>query len=168
MAAAADKDDGRPLLFDAVLMPHRSLTPLGFTLLTGFVAVVGFAAGAAYVVIGAWPVAGFTGIELALFYLLLRINYRGVRVHERVRLTQKELIVERFDRRKTMRWAFQPYWLRVDMADPPEPDSLVILSSHGRKIAIAQSLGLAERIDFARALAAVLEAQRGAPASPVG
>jgi uncharacterized membrane protein len=164
--SAGAANEGDAPLFDAVLTPHRSLTPLGLAALGWSLAAVGFAAGAAYVLIGAWPVAGFTGAEFLLLYVMLRLNYRAARVDERVRLTPRELIVERYGRRGTLRWAFHPYWLRVHMADPPEPDSLVELSSHGRRLAIARSLSLPERIAFARALKAALETTRIGPASP--
>src|SRR5439155_41086 len=82
-----------------------------------------------------------------LFYLLFRLNYRGTRMFERVRLTPAALTVERHDLRgRVRRWSFQPYWLRVTIDDPPEPDSPLLLSSHGRSLAIGGFLPPPERL----------------------
>src|SRR3546814_13652527 len=57
--------DGTPdgCLFDAILTPHRSLSPTGFLVLMSLVALVGFGIGIAFLTIGAWPVFGFCGLE---------------------------------------------------------------------------------------------------------
>ena len=72
-----------------------------------------------------------------------------------------ELIVERHEANgKTHSWSFQPYWLRVIMADPPESDSPLLLKSHGRSLAVGSFLTATERLDLARALERALAAQR--------
>jgi len=160
-ATAPRAADG-PALFDAVLQPHRSLGPTGFAVLMAVVGLLGFANGIAFLTIGAWPVSGFCGLEFLLFYLLFRANYRGAQMFERVRLTEGLLTVERHDRRGGVRrWTFQPYWLRVSLQEPPEPDSPLTLSSHGRSLVIASFLPPSERLDLAHALRRALAAQRG-------
>src|SRR5258708_7836317 len=104
----------------------------------------------------------FCGLEIGLFYLLFRLNSRGARMFERVRLTPAALPVERPDLGGGVRrWSFQPYWLRVPIDDPPEPTSPLLLSSHGRSLAIGGFLPPAERLDFARALMRALARLRG-------
>ena len=162
MSAPPPNDADGPALLDAVLQPHRSLSQTGFALLMGVVGLIGFANGIAFLTIGAWPVSGFCGLAIGLFYLLFRLNYRGTRMFERVRLTPAALTVERHDLRgRVRRWSFQPYWLRVTIDDPPEPDSPLLLSSHGRSLAIGGFLPPAERLDFARALMRALARLRG-------
>src|ERR1700676_382632 len=56
-------DEPQPKLFSALLTPHRSLNRTGFLVLMGSVGTVGFAAGLAFLLMGAWPVFGFFGIE---------------------------------------------------------------------------------------------------------
>src|SRR5215470_12384369 len=75
-----------PVEFDAILRPHRSLGPTGFLILMSLVATVGFAAGVTFLLIGAWPVFGFCGLEVVLLYVCFRLNYRGGRCFERIRL----------------------------------------------------------------------------------
>ncbi len=160
-----DRSAGRPAgekpLFDAILRPHRSLGPLGFVVLMGLVAAVGCAIGIAFMLMGAWPVLGFCGLEVALLYVCFRLSYRSGGVSERVRLTADALVVDRFDTDGTARrWTFQPYWLRILIDDPPEHDSALTLTSHGRSLVIGSFLTPAERLDLARALREALASQR--------
>ncbi|MEX2200039.1 MAG: DUF2244 domain-containing protein [Dongiaceae bacterium] len=146
-----------PALFDAVLTPHRSLSPAGFAILMTAIAGVGFVGGMAFLLAGAWPVTGFGAIEIGLFYLLFRLNYRSARIRERVRLTANALEIERrLQDGSVRRWSFQPYWLKVSIADPPDTDSRLTLSSHGKSLSIGAFLSPDERLEFANALRAEL------------
>ena len=140
-------------LFDAVLTPHRSLSPRGFWLLMGCVVAVSFTGGLVFVIAGAWPIFGFFGLDVALIYWAFRASYRSGRAHERLRLTRDELTVERTDPRgKTRRWTFQPYWLKVEIDDPPEHTSQLVLRSHGKALAVGAFLSPPERGEVAGAL----------------
>lgn len=157
-----------PPSFDAILRPHRSLGPVGFVVLMSLVAAVGFGIGIAFMLMGAWPVFGFYGLEVALLFLCLWMSYRSAEVSERVRLLADSLVVERFDTNgRAQRWTIQPYWLRVGMDDPPEHDSVLTLTSHGRALVIGSFLTPAERLDLARALRTALASHRAAnPVNP--
>jgi len=161
-APSAPPAGGAPaVLFDAILTPHRSLGPTGFALLMGFVAAVNVGLGVSFVLRGAWPIFGFCGLDVLLFYVMFRMNYRSARMFERVRLLPDEVIVERHDvGGKRQSWRFQPYWLRITMDDPPDHGSQLVLSSHGESLAIGSFLTPAERLDLARALRAALAAHR--------
>jgi len=146
-----------PVLFDARLSPHTSLPPAGFTVLMAVLCVISFAAGIAFVTMGAWPVFGFFGLDVALLYLAFRINYRHAQRYETVRLTPNRLAIERVSPRGNVeRFEFQPYWLRVMMDDPPQHESRLILRSHGRSLAIGSFLTPVERLEVANALKAAL------------
>ena len=142
-----------PALFDAVLEPHRSLSPYGFLILMVLIGLVGFGAGTAFMLIGAWPVVGFLGLDVLLIYLAFKVNYRSGRMHESVRLTEDTLTVIRVNARgRIQRWQFQPYWLRVNIDNPPRHDSQLTLSSHGRSLIVGSFLTPSERLAFAQAL----------------
>jgi uncharacterized membrane protein len=164
-AAPAEEEE---VLFDAVLTPHRSLSPRGFLIFMGAVGAVSFFAGLMFLLAGAWPVMGFFGVDALLIYLAFRINYRRGRMFETVRLTARDLTVRRVDHwGKATEWRFQPNWLQVLMDDPPAHESMVTLRSHGRSLVVGAFLTPEERLDFARALAAKIQqlrAPRGAPA----
>ena len=154
---------GEPLLFDAVLTPYRSLSPRGFAILMGTAGAIGFVFGACFIMLGAWPIFGFCGAEWLLFYLFFRLNYRAARMHERIRMTHDVVTIERHDPRgKIQSWTFQPYWLRIEMDDPPAHESQLSLTSHGKRLTIGRFLSPPERYDLAQALRAALAiAKRG-------
>lgn len=150
-----------PILFDAVLHPHRSLSPRGFAILMSLLGAISFTAGFSFIALGAWPVFGFLGLDVALVYLAFRLNYRAARNYEAVRLTESTLDIARGGPRglrETL--SFQPYWVRVEMDDPPEHESQLRLSSHGRSVTIGSFLSPGERLDLARALMAELDRLR--------
>ena len=100
---------GGEILFDAVLSPHRSLSPRGFALLMAAICAFSFAAGLGFFLAGAWPVVGFLGVDVALVYFAFRVNYRRARMYETLRLTHDGLVVERIDHwggKST--WRFRP------------------------------------------------------------
>lgn len=150
-----------PVLFDARLRPHRSLSARGFVILMAVLCGVSFVAGLIFFLVGAWPVVGFLGLDVLLVYLAFRINYRRARLYETVRLTRDDLLVERVDHcGGRSSWRFQPYWLQVMMDDPPRHESPLTLRSHGRSLEIGRFLTPHERLDLARALRDALEAVR--------
>lgn len=162
-AAGSGAIVGDAALFDAVLLPHRSLSPVGFVVLMACVGVVSFTAGMVFLLAGAWPVVGFFGLDVALIYLAFRMSYRSGRLRETVRLTKDALTVRRILPSGAVRsWTFQPYWLRVEMDDPPEHHSQLRLTSHGQVLVIGAFLTPAERLELARALETALRRQRAA------
>lgn len=155
------RSDG--VVFDAVLTPHRSLSPRGFFVLMTAIGTVSFIAGLAFFLIGAWPVVGFLGLDVLLVYIAFRANFRHARMYETVTLTRDDLVVQRVSPRgDAQRWRFQPAWLQVLMDDPPAHDSRLTLRSHGRSLCVGDFLTAEERADFARALRRAL-AQASAP-----
>jgi len=153
-----------PLLFDALLTPHRSLPPRGFLLLMLVICAVSFATGLLFFVIGAWPVVGFLGLDVLLIYIAFRINYRRGRMHETLQLTRDDLTVRRVDHWGGVEtWRFQPAWLQVQIDDPPRHESQLTLRSHGRALAIGSFLTAEERADLAKALRRALAEARATP-----
>ena len=151
---------GSPVFFDAVLYPHRSLPPQGFMVLMLVLSVVSFAAGVSFVLLGAWPIFGYFGLDVLLVYLAFRASYRSARMHEWVRLTEDTLTVERVGQRgERRRWQFQPFWLRVVLEERNETNRLV-LTSHGRELVVGGFLAPAERRNLAVALKEALNRWR--------
>lgn len=155
------------LFFDARLRPHRSLSPRGFLVLMTAVAAIAFIAGLAFFLIGAWPVVGFLGLDVALVYFAFKINYRHGRMYETLRLTRGDLTVERVNHwgeRRT--WRFQPAWLQVLIDDRPGRDARLTLRSHGKSLSIGGFLTPEERAEIAAALRAAIEETRQAARPP--
>ncbi len=156
-AAAADAAS-----FRAILTPHRSLSPRGFFILMAVISAVSFAAGLVFYRIGAWPVLGFFGLDVALIYGAFRLNYRAGRLVEVVEVTRDTLTLTRIHpslRREE--FAFNPYWVRVALNEDRHGRTHLALASHGRSVGFARFLSNAERRSFATALATALHAARG-------
>ena len=152
------------LLFDAVLRPHRSLSKPGFLIVMGVLAVVSFSAGMVFLLQGAWPVMGFFGLEVALVYIAFRMNYRDGRLFETVQLGPEELLIRRVDPKgRAASWSFQPNWLRITMDNPPEHESQLVLTSHGRSLTIGAFLTPEELLEVALALRSALSQWKVSP-----
>jgi uncharacterized membrane protein len=152
-----DRTGENDLLVDAVLRPHRSLSKLGFLIFMAALATISFAAGILFLLQGAWPVFGFFGIEVGLVYIAFKLNYRSGRLTETVQLDAKELLVRRVDPAgRAASWTFQPNWLRVSIDNPPEHESQLVLTSHGRSLTIGSFLTPEERLEVAQGLRAAL------------
>ena len=54
--------------FQLELIAHRSLSPSAFAVLFGSVAAINFLGGAVLWYVGAWPVVGFMGLDIALIW----------------------------------------------------------------------------------------------------
>jgi len=163
--ARSDATKPAPLL-DLVVYPHRSLGPTGFLALMAVLCGCSFAVGLGFFLSGAWPVVGFLGVDVLVVYLAFRLNYRAARAYETVRLTPGALEVTKVDPGgRGRRISFQPYWLAVDMDDPPRRHSRLTLRSHGRWLEIGGFLTPEEKLDLARRLRRALdEARRPTPA----
>ncbi len=150
-----------PLHFDAVLRPHRSLGRAGFWWLMAGNGIVTLIIGSRFLVLGAWPVTAFYLIDLLLIYGAFRLSYRSGRLLETVQLSETELKICRIDPEgRLTAWSFQPYWVRVRIADPPQDDSQITVTSHGKMVVIGSFLSLDERVELARALIRALRPLR--------
>lgn len=145
------------VFFDARLSPYRSLPPKGFFWLMAALSLGGFCGSVACVALGAWPVTGFFGLDIALVYLAFRLSYRSARQTERVRLTDAALDVERVSvRGERRRWRFEPFWLRIVFQEWDEGQNRLLLTSHGRSLALGTFLSSPERRNLALSLKAAL------------
>jgi uncharacterized membrane protein len=136
--------------FERVLSPHRSLPSRGFHLLMGILCLLSLAVGIGFVSIGAWPVIGFFGLDVALVYLAFRLNYSNARQSETIRLAAGAFTVERVSVRGERRsWHFQPFWVSVILEERPDASNRLLVASHGRSLPIGEFVSPAARRDLA-------------------
>lgn len=148
-------------VFRAVLHPHRSLTPRGFLVLMLAIGAASFVSGMAFLMMGAWPVMGFFGLDVLLVYIAFKLNYRAARAYELVELTPRVLTVKQVSPSGRSRsFEFNPYWVRVLFTERPDGGNHLRLASHGRELEFARLLNDDERRDFAAALSRALDAGR--------
>jgi len=152
----------QPELFSALLTPHRSMSRAGFLALMVFISVVSFAAGLACLLLGAWPVFGFFGLDVLAIYWAFRINFQRGRASEEIRVTASELRVRRISHRgHVVEFVLNPLWVKLDQKVHAEYgiEKLYLLSS-GRRVSIGGFLGPDEKASFAKALIAALQAAK--------
>ena len=153
----------RRFFFERVLLPHRSLPRHGFHVMMLVLGLVSLAVGIGFVSIGAWPVTGFFGLDVALVYLAFRLNYRSARRSEILRLAGDAFTVERISVRGDRRvWRFQPYWLRVVLEERDADRNRLFVASHGRFLAIGDYIPAAARRELAATIRDALSRWRAA------
>ena len=149
------------LQFEAVIIPHRSLSPRALWVLLGVLVVLCCATSGVMVWRGAWPVAGFTGIELLLAALLFRHNARAVREAELLLLSENGLRIVRTDAKGHRReLVLPPAWLNVRLTERSGRVPLLTLNTRDLSEEVGRSLGETEKRDLASALDAALHRWR--------
>jgi len=153
--------DAEPVLFDATLRPNPPMSARALKLVVGVVAVVNLGFGGYFVWRGAWPVTPFMGADVAFLAWALNAGRIAARAWERVKLTRDSLLIRHQPAKGSVReFALNPYWVRVEMDDPPGRTSRLMLWSHGRGVQIAGFLAPEERLSFARVLKTALRRAR--------
>ncbi|MBR0812122.1 DUF2244 domain-containing protein [Bradyrhizobium diazoefficiens] len=162
----SDSQDPRDVqIFSALLTPHRSLNRTGFLALMLFVSVVSFVAGLAFLMMGAWPVFGFFGLDVLVIWWAFKANFRAARAREEIVVTPSELRVRRISHRgQVAEWTFNPLWVRLDMeVDEDFGIEHLYLIARGRQIQIARFLGQEEKASFYKGLVEALNAAKRGP-----
>lgn len=144
-------------VFEAVIVPHRSLSPRGLAILMATICALSALTVLRFWLIGAWPVAGFSVVEIGLALFLLRLNARRARTSELVLLSVEKLRIVRTDRLGRRQECELPVgWLNAVMEERPGRVSKLLLVSHGRREEIGAALGEDEKQDLSAALRGAL------------
>ena len=163
MAANSPSAPLGAVFFERVLLPHRSLPPRGFHLVMLLLGLVSLAMGIGFLAIGAWPICGFFGLDVAALYLAFRLSYRSARRREVLRLAGDDFTVERVSiYGERALWRFQPFWLRIILEERADESNRLLLASHGRRLVIGEFLGPPMRRELADSLRAALARWRAA------
>jgi uncharacterized membrane protein len=163
---SANNAELEPTIFSAVITPHRSLGHVGFLTLMLVFGGISFIAGTMFFIVGAWPVFGFFGLDVALLYFAFRLNYRSADAYEEVTITPSTLTVRKVSHHGAAReWQLNPLWVRLDKITHEEYGiERLLLVSRGKNLPVGNFLGPEEKASFAAALGRALnEAKRGVP-----
>lgn len=146
--------------FDLVLRPNMSLSRRGFFWLMVFFTAISVIVGGYFWSLGAWPVFGFFGLDVALLYGAFRLNYRYGKRYETLSMADEKLVFSQVTALGTARqWEFDPYWVRVSLerfGAQGEDIGALILSSHGKYVSVGAFLAPEERESLAASLQATL------------
>ena len=133
-------------------------------MLMALFAGISIAASLPFIIMGAWPVAGFLGLDVAILYLAFRANFKSARAYEDIVVTPLELLLAKVNAHGARReWRFHPAWVRLDKDEHVEFGlQRLAISSRGRSVEVAGFLGPDAKADFASGLSLALsEARRG-------
>jgi uncharacterized membrane protein len=125
---------------------------------------VSFTTGIMFLMIGAWPVFAFFGLDVLVFYFAFRLNNRAAAAYEQVTVSATEIKVRQVSHRGRVReWTLNPLWVRLEkIVHEDFGIERLLLVSRGRSLPIAGYLGPDEKASFAKALGEALgEARRG-------
>lgn len=154
-----DPDVSQPVseaapIFEAVIVPHRSLTRRGAA---AVVSLLGFLIAlivARFWLAGAWPVVAFSLLEIPLLIVLLLLNLRAGQASEMILLTQAQVSVTRRDPSGRQTGFVMPAaWLRVDC---DAEGTHLFLRTHGNQQEVGAFLHAEDKQSLARALNAAL------------
>jgi uncharacterized membrane protein len=148
-------------VFEAVIVPYRSLSPRGLRILIAVICLLSALMGLRFWFIGAWPVAAFTVVEIGIAIFLLRLNASRARASELVLLSAESLRIVRTDRAGRRQERLLPVgWLNAVIEEPPGRVPRLLLVAHGIREEIAASLGEDEKRDLWTALHGALHQLR--------
>ncbi|MSP74944.1 MAG: DUF2244 domain-containing protein [Rhodospirillaceae bacterium] len=142
--------------FATSLSPHRSLSPAAFKWVIRGAIAANLAIGVPMLILGAWPVMGFMGLDIWLLWWLFKRSYLDARRSETLVLTDSELLVDRVapdGEREEHR--LDAYWLRLDVTE----ERLVAISK-GNRLVLGRFLSPEERLALAERLKAALADMR--------
>ena len=160
MSGSATRDG---IEFSAALRPHRSLSPQGFRVLMAAVGGVFFVFGVFFLAMGAWPVFGFLGVDVAFLYWAFRRSFADAEVREIVAVTGSEVVL--YNGRPPTPLSerrFPRAWVRVDLDEDRERELIgsLALVYAGRRTEFASFLAPEERKSLAVALKAAVARPR--------
>ena len=151
-------------IFNARLTPHRSLNRKGFRVLMAATFVASALFSLPFYLMGAWPIVGFLGLDVALLYFAFRANFHAAKAYEDFWLSYFELRFKRVSPAGLKReWRFAPAWVRLERVEHQEFGvQRLSLHNRGRRWDIAKFLGPDQKAEFATHFSrALAEARRG-------
>lgn len=149
--------DPGPFYLDRTITPRRALSPRGLAILFAALlfwnaVVCGF-----LLLIGAWPVPVFLGLDVVGLALAFRVANRRATHGERVRVSALAVSVERGEGATV--WTAPPVWTQVT-APGRDARAPLKLSASGRSVTVGAALGAADRRRFGEALEHAIRAAR--------
>lgn len=150
--------------FEAEMRPNFSVNPR----ITRWVFIIFATAcailGTSFWLAGAGPVFFFTGLEIVLVYVALRVSLRNAGTREALSLTGAALTVHRTEPTGTEKTTeLQSYWLKISIDGPRGWGSKLTLRSKDLAIEVGSFLTHHERLQLAYALDDALDRLKRGP-----
>lgn len=149
-------------LFAAKLRPHRSLSGRGARIVLAIVVVLASVPGIVFLSMGAWPIVGFVGLDVALIWWALASSLRDGKRFEEVTLWRDQLEFKQVDGagHETLT-RFDPRFVKLVVdRDFNERTTGLHLRSTERDMELGAFLGQDEKSSFAKAFGTALKRAR--------
>ena len=127
------------------------------------IAAVSFLAGAGFLMLGAWPVFGFFGLDVVLIWWALKRNFRDGEARETITIDGTSLLLSQHRPGRTdIEQEFVRQWTRVELENDIERDLIgrLFLVSRGIRTEIGSFLSPDDRKSLSRALNGLLAPSR--------
>ena len=143
--------------FRLLIRPNCSLGVLAAWLMFGLFALVAVGIGTYMVMLGAWPVLPFLGLELALLAMAFVMLQKRARFFDLLVSEGDEVCVTKRDGKGDRKQRFHRYWMQVRVASGPHwyPSKLLV-GSHGQFTEIGAELTEEDRLKTATQLRGLL------------
>jgi uncharacterized membrane protein len=116
-----------------------------------------------FIVLGAWPVSFFFGLDVIALYIAFRLNFRDATGHEEIEVSPLKVAITKVSpKAERAQWRFDTLFTKLEREDDQEFGlRRLSLVSRGQSVPVAQALSPGEREEFAEALAGALRTARG-------
>ena len=118
--------------------------------------MVSFAAGMAFLLMGAWPVFGFLGLDVLVVYWAFKVNFRAARATEEITVTPLGIAGAPGQPIAAMssNGRFNPLWVQLDQEVDAEfgIEQLYLVSRGRRRCSIAALPGRRGKGEFCQRL----------------
>jgi uncharacterized membrane protein len=150
-------------IFAAVIRPHRSLGDQGFRLVMTLVCVASIVSSIPFMIAGAWPVAGFFGLDVLALYIAFRVNFRDGRAFEEVAVSPlKVMLTKVTPKGERAEWRFDTIFTKLERQDDVDYGLMRLdVVSRGQSVPVAQALSPGERESFHEAFSGALAEAKG-------
>ena len=149
-------------IFAAELTPYRSLGWRGFRILLMIAGALSLVHIFVFLVIGAWPIVFFFGIDFILLVGAFWLNYQAGRAREEVSVSRTDVSVKKFaPSGRMIEHRFNPFWARFSIRRHQEIGIVSMrISGGGGHTEIGSFLNYDDRETFAAAFARALATAR--------
>ncbi len=149
-------------IFAAELTPYRSLGRRGFRILLMIAGAMSLVHIFVFLVIGAWPIVFFFGLDFVLLLGAFWLNYHAARAREEVSVSRTDVSVKKFaPSGRVTEHRFNTFWARFSIKRHQEVGIIsMMISGGGRQTDIGSFLNPDDRESFAAAFARALAAAR--------
>jgi uncharacterized membrane protein len=154
-----DMEENKSRRWSVTLTPHRSLSREGFVVLMLIIVLINLAGGLLFLVSGAWPVAGFMGLDVLLIWWAFQQNFADAKCVERITIERDLVTLQRLSAGGTEeKLEFNRRWLKVELEYDAAREMVgrLLLVYRGALTEVGSFLGRDERQSLSKVLRAAL------------